>query len=132
MEIVGVKAVTASDGKTTAIAVASTATVYTHSFKLSFGRYFSVAYLAASSGTPDLKIEWESAFQEPATEGAADTYWSEPENMQDIEANLTTKTIHRKSISPIVDIYGRFKITGNAGNPADTTLNLWIGQQEQF
>ena len=124
--------VTAADA--TDIAIASTATVYTKAFKISFGDYFSLDYKASStSGTPDVKIELEESIGAnlPATEGSADSNYVEPESMSDIEANLTTETWHKKAITPVVGIYARLKITGNVGNPADTIVNAKINRQEE-
>lgn len=117
------------------IAVASTAVVYTKAFKLAFGEYFSLSYKASSSsGTPDVKIELEEAIKEvlPATEGSADTNYVVPENMSAIETSLTAETWKIKSLSPVSAIYGRFKITGNAANPADTIVNMHLMKQEDL
>lgn len=125
--------VSTTDNKTTDIAVASTATVYTRSFKLGFGDHFGISYKAtSSSGTPDLKIELEQSFQEPATEGSQDDNWVQGENISDIETSLTTETMHHKEIVPVTLPYARIKITGNAANPADTTIAIRISKQEEF
>ncbi len=122
----------ASDNLTTDIAVASTAVIYTKSFKLSFADYFAISYIASSTGTPALKIELEQSFQEPTTEGSSDANWVEPENMADIETALATKTMHHKSLAPVTLAYARFKITGGASNPSDTTIAIKVSQQEEL
>ncbi len=117
------------------IAIASAAVVYTKAFKLAFGEYFGLAYKAVSeSGTPDIKIELELSIKDvvPTTEGAADANYVEAENAADIELNLITETWHIKTLSPVTSVYGRLKITGNAGNPADTIFNGHINKQEEF
>lgn len=115
------------------IAIAGAVTVYTRSFLLTGGDYFSLSYKATSvAGAPDLKIELEQSFQLPTTEGVSDTNWVKPEGMSNIESNLTTETMHHKALTPITLPYGRFKITGNAGNNVDTTIRLRINQQEEF
>lgn len=115
------------------IPVAETAVVYTKAFKLSKGSFFALSYLAtvAGAGTPDLKIELEQSWKLPETEGAADTYWAEPEGTSDIESSLTAETIKHKAISPVTMQYGRLKITGNASNPAGTVISAWVHQQEE-
>jgi hypothetical protein len=118
--------------ESTSIAIASTAVVYTKSFKLAWGEYFGLRYQAVSAGgTPDVKIELEMGDDVPITEGAADLEYVEPEAFSDIETNLTTETVHRKAISPPPFGYGRFKITGNAANPADTIVNMKLSIYEE-
>lgn len=120
------------DGVTTSIAVASTATIWTRAFKLSFGDHFGISYIATATGSPSLKIELEQSFQEPTTEGATDANWVEGENISDIESDLTTETMHHKEIVPVTLPYGRIKITGSATNPASTTIKIWIHQQQEL
>ena len=114
----------------TTIAVAGAVTVYTKSFVLTGGDFFSLSYIAIT--LPDLLIELEESFQLPATEGAADANWVEPEGMANVETNLITTTMHHKSLSPATMPYGRFKITGNVGNNAGATIRMRINQQEEF
>ncbi len=124
-----------SSAETVSIAIASTAVVYTRAFKLAFGEYFSLAYKALSAaGTPDIKIELEQSIKDvlPATEGAADTNYVVAENMANIETNLITETWHIKALNPGLSVYARLKITGNAGNAADTVFTGHINRQEEF
>lgn len=117
------------------IAIASAAVVYAKAFKLAYGEYFSLSYKASSaSSTPSIKIELEVAIKDvlPATEGSADTNYVEPENMADIETDLTTETWHIKSLSPPTSVYARLKITGSGTNPADTIFNAHIMKQEEL
>ncbi len=117
------------------IAIASHAVVYTKAFKIAFGEYFSLAYKALSAGgAPDIKIELEQSIKDvlPATEGAADTNYVVAENMANIETNLGAETWHIKALNPGLSVYGRFKITGNAANPADTIFTGHINKQEEF
>ena len=113
------------------IAVAGAVTVYTQSFVLGDGDFFSVSYTAVSAAASvDLKIELEQSFQPPTTDGSADTYYKVPESMSDIETSFTTEsTVRHKALAPIAMKYGRFKITGAAGNGADTILNMWLSKQ---
>jgi len=113
------------------IPIASAAVVYTRSFAFGNAEYFSLDYIATSSGVTGLKIELEQGNARPATEGSSDTSWAEAENAQDIEANLADETQHIKKLSPVVSIYGRLKITGSGTNDATTTLRAKLVRQEE-
>ena len=70
-----------------AIPIASTAVVYTKSFKFGSAESYALKYKADSSGTVNLKIELEISDVEPTTEGSADTTnYAVPENFADIES----------------------------------------------
>ena len=115
------------------IAIASQAVVYTQAIPLPFALYFGIRYKASSvSGSPDLLIQIEQSDQAPATEGAADLNFVIPVSMADIETNLTTELWKVKTISPVPLRYIRFKITGNAGNPADTLFQAFLSIQEDY
>ena len=113
------------------IAIAGAVTIYTKAFILGDCDFFSISYTAVSATAAiDLKIELEESFQLPATEGSADTYWKVPESMSDIESAFATEsTIRHKALAPIAMKYGRFKVTGAAGNGADAILNMWLNKQ---
>ena len=113
------------------LAVAGAVTIYTQSFVLGDGDFFSISYTAVSATADiDLKIELEQSFQLPTTEGSADTYWKVPESMSDIESSLTTEsTVKHKALAPIAMKYGRLKVTGAAGNGADAILTAWLNKQ---
>lgn len=113
------------------MAVASTATVYTDSFKLKQGMYFGLWILATSAaGAPDLKIQLEQSYKAPATEGSADANYAIPEGMSDIQSSLTAETAKVQLISPVPMTYGRFKITGQGSNNADTVISMKLFQQD--
>lgn len=121
-----------SDESVLAIPVASTATIYSHSFSLKSNEYFSIAYKGSSaSSTPDLLIQLEQSWTIPTTEGSSDTNYVIPENMPNIETNLVTETWHIKAFSPCVMPYSRIKVTGNASNTADAVIYLKYGHQEK-
>ena len=110
----------------------TTAVVYSNAVRIGGANVVGIAYQATSAGsTPDIKIEVEQSYTTPSTEGASDTKYVVPEDMANVETNLTTETWHVKSLSLVPMKYMRFKITGNAGNPADTVLNLEIFVQEE-
>ena len=108
--------------------------VYTKAIDVSKADIFGVFYTAVSTlGGIDLKIEVQTSFILPVTEGATDTYWSEPVNMADIVASLTVEsTIYHQALAIPPCKYLRFKITGAAGNSADTLLNMWLAKQSDF
>lgn len=113
------------------MAVASTATIYTASFRLIKSVYFGVAYRAVSAGgTPSVTIQLEQSWTLPATEGAADTNFVIPVGLSDIVTDLATETWNIKALAPICMPYGRFKITGTGANPADTIVNMYLAEQE--
>ena len=114
-----------------ALAVATTSTVYSKSFNLSYGRFFALSYKATSAGAVNLKIELEQCYEPPTTEGSADGDFAVPEGVSEIDAGLTDENQHHISVSPIPLKYGRFKVTGLAGNDASTTLELKLSTQEE-
>lgn len=124
-----VTAVKLSTGSTT-IAVSGTDTVYTQSFKLSFGVAFGIWYKAASSGNVNVKIQLEQSYTTPATEGSSSTNYVIGSGVSDIDSALTDTTVRVKTVSPVPMKYGRLKITGLTGNDATTTLSIQIFQQE--
>lgn len=113
------------------IPIATTAVVYTNSFKLNFGTKFAVQYRATSSGSVDLKLELEEGNVMPTTEGASDANFVVPDGGMTIVANITTETVHIISMAPVVSKYGRFKITGQGANHASTTLALKLLKTEE-
>jgi len=113
-------------------AIASAAVVYSKSIRIGGANVVGIAYQATSAGSsPDLLIQVEQSYTKPTTEGASDTKYVVPEDMANIETNLTTETWHVKSLSLVPMKYMRFKITGNGGNPADTLLSLELFLQEE-
>ena len=113
------------------IPIVSAATVYTKSWEWGTGEYFSLDYIASSSGVVGLLIELEQGNTLPDTEGSSDTDWVVAENAQDIESDLNDKTQHFKKLSPVVSKYGRLKITGSGSNDATTTLRTKLARQEE-
>lgn len=113
-----------------AIPVASTATVYTKAIKLSYGQYFGVWVLAASSGTVNLKIQIEQSAVAPAAEGSSDANYVIGDGVADIYSALADTTAHVKTISPVPMKYARLKITGGTGNDASTTVQCKLFSQE--
>lgn len=105
--------------------IASTGTATSDPIDLSDGGYFGVSYQAVSSASaPDLKIELEMSHDDNSANFAV------PVGFSDIVTNLTAETVQIESVQPPPMRYGRFKVTGNAGNAADTVLNLRLFIQE--
>lgn len=115
----------------TDILVNATAVVYTHTFSMKFAQFFGIAAIASSVlGTPGVKIELEEGPILPSTEGAAETTrFVEPDGFSDI-LDISDEVMHIKTIAPIPMSYGRYKITGAGGNPADTIVKIWNFMQE--
>ena len=115
------------------IAVASTGVVYTAYFRLIKSVYFGIGYRAVSaSGTPSITIQLEQSWTLPVTEGSADTNYVIPVGISDIVTDLITETWNLKPLAPICMPYGRFKITGTGANPADTLVNIYLAEQEDW
>lgn len=121
-----------SDGSTASIPVAGEVTVYTRSFPMFLASFFGVWALATSVlGTPNVKIELEEGPSEPTTEGAAETtLFVEPDGFSDIFNPINDEVAHVKTIAPVPMAYGRYKITGLTGNPADTIVKIKNFMQE--
>ena len=116
-----------------ALAVASTAVVYSNSFKIKFADVFGLWILATSAtSTPNLLIQLEQSYAPPATEGSADANYVIGDGVADIYSALNDEVSHVKSISPIPSEYARFKITGNSGNPSDTVIDIIVNLQEMI
>lgn len=113
------------------ILVNATDVVYTKSFKLNNGQYFGIAVKAVSAtGTAAVKVELEESPLLPTVEGAAETTrFVEPEGFSDI-IDISDELMHIKTVTPVPMTYGRYKITGAGGNPADTIVNIWNFMQE--
>lgn len=115
-----------------AIPIATTAVVYTKSFKIGNGINFGISAKAASSGTINLKVELEQSFELPATEGNADSLWAIPDNITSaVFASITSTTVKHTVFNPDPLVYCRLKITGLGSNDASTTLKLWVTMQEE-
>ena len=112
------------DGNTT-ISVPTTSTVYTDTYRLDFVDYMAIKYQATSSGSVNLKIEMEQDVEAPATENIADADMTEPSDISDVDSSLTDENIHKKQFLPDSFQYYRFKITGQSGNDASTTLKIY-------
>ncbi len=105
--------------------VFSTGTATSVAVPIKSGGYFGVWYKATSAASaPDIKIEYEMSYDDTAAN------FVEPANATDIETNLTTETAKIKSLKPPPMMFLRIKVTGNAGNAADTVLSLRLFQQE--
>ena len=106
-------------------------TYYSRAFKLDYGKYFAISYIATSDGTVELKLEFEQSWVLPAAEGVADANWVEPESASDINAALADENWHHESISPVAMPFMRIKITGSGANHASTTLQVKFHMQEE-
>jgi len=114
------------DGSTDSIPVAGEVTVYTRAFPLNLAQFFGIWVKALSAtSTPNVKIELEEGPTTPTTEGSAETtLFVEPDGFDDIFSQINDEIAHIKTIAPVPMSYGRYKITGLTGNPADTVLTI--------
>lgn len=121
----GASPVTNSSG-TTSIAVVSDQSIYTASFPMDKSDVFGVWLKATSaSSTPSITVELQESYRLPTTEGAADSNYVEPDGFSDIFTALADEVAHVTTLSPVPMPYGRYKITGGAGNPADTVVTIY-------
>lgn len=118
-------------------AVNSVATAFGYSTYLGFARGVSLGVrVKSSTAAPTIKVEWESAYKKPATEQASDTAFVVPTNVATPWTALTgvasdaTGAWVWQQINPPKSEYGRPKITGNAGNPSTTTVDLIVHLDE--
>lgn len=110
------------------IAVASTATVYTQSFPIfDVDEKFGVKIKAGGAGTKDVLVELEESDVRPATEGSADSDYTEPDGMADV-ANLVDTDLHITEVMPVLKMYARFKLTGQGSNAATTTVTIGVSR----
>ncbi len=114
-----------------AITVNATGVVYGNSLDTRLVHFLGVQFqFTSAGGTPDVKIEWESSYQRPATENASDSLYVVPDGTSGlIDANVTDEIWHVDAINPPPNAFGRIKLTGNAGNPADTVATVWVFSQ---
>ena len=123
-----------SDSSTASIPVATTTTIYTHSFRTDSGEYGAISYwIYSAAGVADVTIQLEQSWTAPATEGSADGNYTIPVNMADVTTALTTEsTWYQQSISVLPLPYGRFKITGIGSNNADTVVKIKVTQMKSL
>lgn len=119
-----------------ALAVPSQSTVYTHAFRMGMSKNFSVQIQCATSTSPSVRMQLEASFYNPSensktfTEGSASALYVVPDAFADIFSNIVDTNYHIKGYQPPFVSYGRFKLTGLAGNAADTTITIYNLVQE--
>lgn len=126
-----------SDGTSADIGVNATANVWTKSLKMTYGNAFAVSMRAKSStGTPDLDIYLEQTHIDPASistgEGVVgdnDNGWVIPAGSSKL-IDITDETWHHFVVSPLALPYMRLLLDGQGTSPADTTVEIWVSEQE--
>lgn len=116
-----------------AIPVAGEVVVYTRSFDMRKGGYFGIWVLGNATTNPNIKVELELAPDKPTEdqEGVAAPTLFAIKASDVIFAAITDKVAHIDTLSPVPMCYGRYKLTGLSGNPADATLQLKNFQQDE-
>jgi len=110
------------------IAVASEAVVYTQSFPLfDVDERIGIKIKAGGTGTKKVLVELEESDVRPTTEGTADSDYTEPDSLSDV-ALLDNTDLHIVEATPVLLQYGRFKLTGQAGNDASTTVAINVSR----
>lgn len=119
-----------------ALAVPSQTTVWTNVFRMGMSKNFSIFYQCLTATSPSVRIQLEGSFQDPAnpkfsfTQGASSVYYVVPDAFADIASNVVDQNWHLKGYQPPYIMYARFKLTGLAANPADTTITIYNLVQE--
>lgn len=126
------RAVTNSSGSKD-ILVNGTSVVYSHSFKTGNGTSFGIWARAVSvAGNPSIKVEVEQSKTPPTTEGAAETtlYAIQESALTPVFANINDENAHMDNFPIVPGGWARLKLTGLAGNPADSIFNADIFIQD--
>jgi hypothetical protein len=109
------------------IAVATTSTIYSHSFLKRKAENMTVMYKATSLGQVNLGIWLLQSYTTPTSEGTVDTLYVTTDTLK---VSLLDKDWHIATIDTLTAMpYGLFKIKGNATNAATTTLEIVTGKQ---
>ena len=127
----GTTTITASDGSVD-IALTTAESVYTHSFLMRSKdpTTTAISYLITSVSTsPSINIQLQQSFKTPTTEGATDTYWTEPDGVKTIVTGESTETIKHATFDSITLPYGRFIIADTLPS-TDVTINIWVTGME--
>ena len=130
MDTIGADKIANSAGVVGAIAVASTADVYTHSHSIKDVSNLVLFYKATvSSGTPDVDIYLEQGPDLPTTQGSAGDSTDAWIQVGSKIADVTDESWHYVVLSPVVMPFLRFKLDGQGSNPATCTMDLRLGRQ---
>ena len=114
----------------TALAVASTNTVYSQSFILRRGCTYGWEVKFTSSGVVAVTVELEQSNQPPVTEGAQDDSFVIPVGKATTNGLYPTGTIIATDVryitaySPVATVLGRLKFTGTGANAASTACSI--------
>lgn len=123
-----------SDGATLAIPLAGhSTTVYSKSFPFNFGVEFGV-WVKGTGSAPKFDVNLEESWCDVAAgnENAADGNFVIPEGASAVFNNIEDSNAHVAALSPVVAKFGRFKITSDASNGADTTISIKLMEQEEM
>jgi len=110
------------------LAVASTTTAYTYTFRLPINpdAKFSLEYKFTSAGAVDVNIWLEQSNEEVATEGSADTNYVIPLGTSVIKDAEATETVQIIAFTPVVSKFARIKIVGDGSNAATTVIDKCV------
>lgn len=115
------------------MSVPNQVTYYTQAVPVGKSVYFGLwVKTTSTAGTPSLQIDYEQSYSKPTTEYAADTNFVIPDGASAIFTNLNDEIAHVKQISPVPMTYIRLKITGLAGNQADSLLTAKLFTQSIY
>lgn len=121
-----------------ALAVPSQTTVWTNNFRFGFAVSFGIQFQCANSTTPNVKIQLEHSYLDLSDGNQGNTNQQQltnsayviPDGFPDVVSNVVDNNWHIVGILPVMAYHCRYKIIGQAGNPADTTITIYNTIQE--
>ena|SRR3990167_184393 len=128
MDTISADKIANSAGVVGAIAVASTADVYTHSHSIKDASNLVLFYKATGT-SPDIDIYLQQGPGAPTTEGSAGDSTDGWINIGSKIADVTDESWHYVVISPVVMPFIRFLLDGQGSNPANCVIDLRLGKQ---
>lgn len=97
----------------------ATATVASPWIDIRYSQFFGIGYKAASAGgTADIKIEYNYSYDGTNVYGTTT-----------VTASQTNEIHNGLSLTPVVAPFVKFRVTGNAANPADTLATVIFAHQ---
>ena len=113
--------------KSSTIAVASQATIYTLAFSVSDVEYEkAVGVMYKCSGTTcDSSLFAEQSYERPDTEGSLDVNWI---GTHLIDASIADTNWKMATLETVSMPFMRFKIIGGASNSADVTFSIKVAK----
>ncbi len=101
------------------VAIVSTGTVYTNTWVLTKGKFFSLEVQFSSDTDVDVKVDLEQSNYLPTVQKS---YSPNFVTAIDSLGTVTDENVHIFPVAPVVSVYGRLKLTGQTSNSITTLL----------